>query len=223
MLNLWFFVTIFLALLDWSALWFKKPQINYISKPAVLVTLILWFTSQGGWELAPVWFGLALAFSLFGDIILLLPDRFFIFGLGAFLLAHVSYILGFSPESPAATLPFIVLGLLILSVGSLLYNTVRRAIESSPVHAKLKNPVLVYSIALSMMFFSAALTLAEPEWTAPAAVLAAVGGMLFFSSDSLLSYNRFVHPVPNGQLFVRIMYHLGQVALTAGVLFHFTR
>jgi alkenylglycerophosphocholine/alkenylglycerophosphoethanolamine hydrolase len=223
MLNLWFFVTIFLAFLDWAALWFKKPQINTFSKPAVLIALILWFTSQGGWDLAPVWFGLALVFSLCGDIILLLPDRFFIFGLGAFLLAHVSYIIGFSPESPAATLPFMMLGLLVLTVGSLLYNTVRRAIESNPIHAKLKNPVLVYSIALSMMFFSAVLTLAEPEWFAPAAVLAAVGGMLFFSSDSLLSYNRFVRPVPNGQLLVRILYHLGQIALTAGVLIHFTR
>jgi alkenylglycerophosphocholine/alkenylglycerophosphoethanolamine hydrolase len=223
MLNLWFFATIILALVDWSALWAKKPQINYLSKPAVLMALILWFTSQGGWDQAPVWFGWALVFSLFGDIILLLPDRFFIFGLGAFLLAHISYIIGFSPESSVASLPFLVLGLLILSVGSLLYYTIRRAIESNPVNARLKNPVLVYSIALSMMFFYAALTLAEPEWTAPAGVLAAVGGMLFFSSDSLLSYNRFVRPVPNGQLLVRIMYHLGQIALTAGILIHFSR
>jgi alkenylglycerophosphocholine/alkenylglycerophosphoethanolamine hydrolase len=223
MLNLWFFATIILALVDWSALWVKRPQINFLSKPAVLIALILWFTSQGGWDQAPVWFGLALVFSLFGDIFLLLPDRFFIFGLGAFLLAHVSYVIGFSPESPAATFPFMVLGFLVLLVGSILYNTVRRAIESNPVHAKLKNPVLIYSIALSMMFFSAALTLAEPEWITPSAVLAAVGGMLFFSSDSLLSYNRFVRAVPNGQLLVRIMYHLGQIALTAGVLIHFSR
>lgn len=45
MLNFWFFITIFLALVDWSALWVKKPQINYISKPATLIALILWFTS----------------------------------------------------------------------------------------------------------------------------------------------------------------------------------
>jgi uncharacterized membrane protein YhhN len=82
---------------------------------------------------------------------------------------------------------------------------------------------LIYSIALSMMFFSAALTLAEPEWSALAAVPAAVGGLLFFSSDSLLSYNRYVRPVPHGQFLVRILYHLGQIALTAGVLIHFTR
>ena len=223
MLNFWFFATIILALTDWSALWFKKPQINYVSKPAALIALILWFTSQGGWDQAPVWFGLALVFSLFGDIFLLLPDHFFIFGLGAFLFAHISYIIGFSPQSPAANLPFMILGVLILSVGSLLYNTVRKAIESNPDHARLKTPVLIYSIALSMMFFSAALTLAEAEWGAPAAVLAAVGGMLFFSSDSLLSYNRFVRPVPYGQFLVRILYHLGQIALTAGVLIHFIK
>jgi alkenylglycerophosphocholine/alkenylglycerophosphoethanolamine hydrolase len=223
MLNLWFFVTIFLALVDWSALWFKKPQINTVSKPATLIALILWFTSQGGWNQAPVWFGLALLFSLSGDIFLLLPDRFFIFGLAAFLLAHISYVIGFSPQSAVDTLPFFILGLLVLCVGGLLYNTVRRAIESNPIHARLNTPVLIYSMALTMMFFSAALTLAEQDWRAPAAVLAAVGGMLFFSSDSLLSYNRFVYPVPHGQLLVRILYHLGQISLTAGVLIHFTR
>ena len=222
MLNLWFFVTVFLALVDWSALWFKRPQISYVSKPATLIALILWFTSQGGWNQAPGWFGLALVFSLLGDIFLLLPDRFFILGLAAFLFAHISYIIGFSPQSPAATLPFMILGVLILSVGSLLYNSVRKAIDVNPTHAKMNTPVLIYSIALSMMFFSATLTLAEPDWGAPAAVLAAVGGMLFFSSDSLLSYNRFVHPVPHGQLLVRILYHLGQIALTAGVLIHFS-
>jgi len=222
MLNFWFFITIFLALVDWSALWIKKPQINYISKPATLIALILWFTSQGGWDHTPQWFGLALVFSLFGDIFLLLPDRFFIFGLVVFLFAHISYIIGFSPQSPAANLPFLILGVLILSVGSLLYNTVRKAIDINPAHAKLNTPVLIYSIALSMMFFSAALTLAEPDWGTPAAVLAAVGGMLFFSSDSLFSYNRFVRPVPYGQFLVRILYHLGQIALTAGVLIHFT-
>ena len=222
MLNLWFFVTVFLALVDWSALWFKRPQISYVSKPATLIALILWFTSQGGWNQAPGWFGLALVFSLLGDIFLLLPDRFFILGLAAFLFAHISYIIGFSPQSPAATLPFMILGVLILSVGSLLYNSVRKAIDGNPTHAKMNTPVLIYSIALSMMFFSATLTLAEPDWGAPAAVLAAVGGMLFFSSDSLLSYNRFVRPVPHGQLLVRILYHLGQIALTAGVLIHFS-
>jgi alkenylglycerophosphocholine/alkenylglycerophosphoethanolamine hydrolase len=223
MLNLWFFITILFVLVDWSALWFKKPQLNYFSKPAALIALILWFSSQGGWDQAPGWFGLALVFSLCGDIFLLLADRFFIFGLAAFLFAHISYIIGFSPQAPVENLPFFVLGVLILSLGSFLYNSVGKAIERNPIHVKLKTPVLIYSIALSMMFFSAALTLAEPDWRAPAAVLAAVGGMLFFSSDSLLSFNRFVRPVPHGQFLVRILYHLGQIALTAGVLIHFIR
>jgi alkenylglycerophosphocholine/alkenylglycerophosphoethanolamine hydrolase len=221
LLNFWFFATIFLALADWSALWLKRPQINIISKPTTLIALILWFTSQGGWDQAPVWFGLALVFSLFGDIFLLLPDRFFIFGLGAFLCAHISYIIGFSPKSPAGNPPFLILGVLILSVGGLLCSIIRKAIDNNSTYAKLKTPVLIYSIALSMMFFSTALTLSESDWGAAASVLVAVGGMLFFSSDSLLSYNRFVRPVPCGQFLVRILYHLGQIALTSGVLIHF--
>ena len=147
----------------------------------------------------------------------------FYFWAGAFLLAQVSYIIGFSPAIPGWHPAVHGAGFAGPFGGQPALQFRPPAIESNPVHARMKNPVLIYSIALSLMFFSAALTLAEPEWAAPAAVLAAVGGMLFFSSDSLLSYNRFVRPVPNGQLLVRILYHLGQIALTAGVLIHFSR
>jgi hypothetical protein len=38
-----------------------------------------------------------------------------------------------------------------------------------------------------------------------------------------LSANRFIQPLPNGKLLVRILYHLGQLALTAGVLLRFVK
>jgi uncharacterized membrane protein YhhN len=76
---------------------------------------------------------------------------------------------------------------------------------------------------MNMMLFSAVLTLAQSDWTAPAPVLAAAGGMLFYSSDVLCSSNRFIRPIQNGQLLVRILYHLGQLSLTAGVLVHYLR
>lgn len=44
----------------------------------------------------------------------------------------------------------------------------------------------------------------------------AVGGMLFFLSDTMLAYDRFVKPIPNGRLWVRITYHLGQILIISG-------
>ena len=43
--------------------------------------------------------GAALVLSLIGDVFLLLPKRFFLPGLVMFLLAHVSFLIGFTDRS----------------------------------------------------------------------------------------------------------------------------
>lgn len=221
MLNAWFFLGLCFAAMDWLALWFKKQSWNFLTKPAVLVCLILWFTSQGGWQAAPTWFGMALIFSLAGDVFLLLPERHFIFGLLAFLAAQACYFLGLWPPFPVEVIALMVIGSGVLLIGSLLFNNLRKSITMKQAHHQLIPFLLVYSIAISLMLFSAILTLAQPQWPKAAASLVAAGGMLFFTSDALLAANRFIHPVPNGQLLVRILYHLGQLGLTAGVLLRF--
>jgi uncharacterized membrane protein YhhN len=45
-----------------------------------------------------------------------------------------------------------------------------------------------------------------------------VGTFLFWVSDSLLAYNKFLNPIRRGQLWVRISYHLAQLCLAAGFL-----
>jgi uncharacterized membrane protein YhhN len=47
-----------------------------------------------------------------------------------------------------------------------------------------------------------------------------VGAVLFFVSDSLLAWNRFVTPLPRGSLLVIVAYHVGQMALIAGATAH---
>ena len=223
MLNGWFFLFLSFAAMDWLALWFKKQRWNFLTKPAVLICLTLWFTSQGGWQAAPIWFGLALILSLMGDVFLMLPERYFNLGLLAFLAAQVFYMLGLCPSSPVDVMALIVIGMMVLLIGSFLFKNLRKSISTNQVHYQLIPLLLIYSIAISLMLFYAILTLAQPSWTAAAASLVATGGMLFFTSDALLSANRFIHPVPHGQLLVRILYHLGQLGLTAGVLLRFVR
>lgn len=223
MLNGWFFMGLSFAAMDWLALWFKSPRCNLISKPAVLVCLVFWFSSQGGWQSAPLWFGLALIFSLAGDVFLLLPERYFTLGLLAFLSAQVCYVLGLRPSSPVDGTAVFVTGSVVLLIDGFLFNNLRKSELIKQVHYQLIPVLLVYSIAISLMLSFALLTLAQAQWTASAATLAATGGMLFFTSDALLSANRFIRPVPNGQLLVRILYHLGQLGLTAGVLLRFVK
>jgi uncharacterized membrane protein YhhN len=79
---------------------------------------------------------------------------------------------------------------------------------------------MVYAGAISAMLLMGTGTLFRPAWDAEAAVLAACGALLFTFSDLYLAFDRFVEPIPGARLMVRITYHLGQLALAAGVILY---
>ena len=169
------------------------------------------------------WFGLALLFSLIGDVALLFPQRLFMAGLGAFLAGHIFYIIGFNQS-----LPLLQTGSLVIlaGIGGLFYILRRRimnSLERRSAHARLKTAVSIYSVVLSLMLLSAMLTLLRPDWPPAAASLVSLGAGLFFCSDSLLALDRFDRPIPNGQLYVHMSYHLGQLALIGGALLRYAR
>ena len=89
-----FFAAVAFAFLDWASTWKGWKVRLYIAKPATLIFLILWTLQISGWQGHMLWFGLGLCFSLLGDIALLLSPRFFMVGLGSFLLAHIAYLVG---------------------------------------------------------------------------------------------------------------------------------
>jgi len=70
------------------------------------------------------------------------------------------------------------------------------------------------------MLFSTLATLVGRDWDVPADARAAAGGLLFFCSDSLLAFDRFVRPFPRARFWVRVTYHLGQLGLALGALLH---
>ena len=52
----------------------------------------------------------------------------------------------------------------------------------------------------------------------PDAALIALGAILFFTSDALLAWNRFVAPIARGKMLVIVAYHLGQMLLILGAV-----
>jgi uncharacterized membrane protein YhhN len=212
-----------LAACDWLAVWRKWKVLLFVAKPATLMALIAWFWQVGQWRGVLLWFGLALLFSLIGDVALLLSRRFFMAGLGAFLAAHLFYIISFNQNPPVLKAG----SLLLLAGVVVLFYLIRRRIipslERRSVPALLKAAVSIYSGFLSLMLLSASLTLLRPDWPLAAAALVSLGAALFFCSDSLLAIDRFDRPLPNGQLFVHITYHLGQIALIGGALLRYAR
>jgi uncharacterized membrane protein YhhN len=206
--------------LESLALWKSWQKLEYLAKPAVMVCLFIWLYFTSGLGGALLWFGIGTLFSLAGDIFLIFIDRFFIFGLVAFLSAHIAYLVGFNIPFPEnlniwAIVVSIVVG---LSAVPLLRRIVAGVGKTRP---PLVVPVIVYSLVITLMLLSALLTLFRPEWDATPACLVTLGAFLFYASDIILAWNRFITPIKNGRMLNIGIYHLAQIAILVGAAMQF--
>jgi len=241
-MNGFLWLTLFFAISDWIAVWRNQKRVRYLTKPATLLALTIWYTQMGGWQSPHFWFGLGLSFSLAGDVFLLLPARYFLTGLGAFLAAHLCYMIGFNQSLPVLnSIALLVVLVVILPAFFLLLNIRKRLMQHG--HRNLVPAVMVYGVVISLMLLSALVSLWRPDWTGvneyhllrlnfllsslvyanfsiTPAILASVGAGLFFLSDTLLVQNRFISPLPQGNLWVMIAYHLGQILLAIAAASH---
>jgi uncharacterized membrane protein YhhN len=81
----------------------------------------------------------------------------------------------------------------------------------------------VYGIVISIMLLSALIKLTDVSWKAGAALLVGAGAFLFYLSDLILAWNKFVSPIQNGRIYNILSYHLGQIVLIAGVASQYHR
>lgn len=153
-----------------------------------------------------------LGFSAAGDVLLELGPQRFLFGVGAFFVAHLFYIAAFwSAEKglkPLAALPALLLGLLV-------FPQLLPGLEQQ----HLLVPVALYTLALCTMFWRA---LARTHAGAGAAIWAgAWGAAAFAASDSLLALERFAPggaPVPDARYAILGLYWIGQLGITLSAL-----
>lgn len=205
--------------LDWAAVARGWYRFKYVTKPLALLALIGWFSWAGGWNTPQlIWFGIALVASLAGDVFLMVPRNLFMGGLVAFWVAHLAFIVGFNPTLPPFTWVSGVLALGVIYNAGEQFRDLRPAVRSHSRSKCLNWGVVVYGVTITLMLLSALYTLLRPEWKLFPAALVALGGLLFYLSDSMLAIDRFVNPIRNGRLWVRITYHLGQMGLIVGVI-----
>jgi uncharacterized membrane protein YhhN len=151
---------------------------------------------------------LALAFSTAGDVLLDLDPRWFAFGLGAFLLAHLTYIALFVRNRTAGIRPdppHMAAVLLVLVYSATLSGWI------VPSVGELAVPVVLYICALTAMVCAAILARFRLRWVA-------AGAILFLVSDSLLAIHKFKTPVPLRDYLVWTTYYLGQCGIALGYL-----
>jgi uncharacterized membrane protein YhhN len=143
-------------------------------------------------------------FSLVGDIALLKEDTLsFEIGLGAFLLAHVAYIVG-SVRVGVRSTRVLAVGVIAVATTAFLLTKLWHGA------AGLRGPVLLYGAALTGMLIGASSTLGgRLAW--PKVLFA--GSILFYISDASLALNRFHRPIPHVAFLSLGVYWLGQIGI----------
>ena len=211
------------AALESFALWKTQPRLEYIAKPAVMVTLFIWLWTASRLNSALLWFGIGVLFSLAGDILLMFSlDRFFLAGLVAFLLAHIAYVIGFNIPIPGFSAWGIILAVMVGLGGTRIIRRILAQLESKG-QGRMRIPIILYSFVISLMLLSAMMKLMDISWSATSSLLVSAGAFLFYISDIILAWNKFVSPIQNGRIYNIAAYHLGQIALIAGVIMQFSR
>lgn len=149
-------------------------QFVWLFKPLTMIFIIALAWMCGERKFFYLWAILVgLVFSLFGDIFLIVPQTYFVFGLISFLFAHIFYAAAFFKASEGR---FKFVSLTAFFVGIFIL-----ALNYPGIPPLLKIPAIVYAAGISLMFcFAINFYLAKKS---PKALFALSGAFLFILSD----------------------------------------
>ena len=134
---------------------------------------------------------IALIFALIGDI-LLIGEQYFVFGLAAFLLAHIFFTIAFSSQKKFFNHPLILLAL--LTIGGIYYYFLLPNLGNYQI------PVFVYLLTILIMNWQA-LSLSRIKEYQNIQLLG-IGALLFSFSDGVIAYTKFVEPLNYSSLLI---------------------
>jgi uncharacterized membrane protein YhhN len=217
----WLYIFFVVFISDLVAIYLEEETFRHFTKPYLMISLIMFFIRETALKKSELkkFIIPALLFSLLGDVLLLFESRnenYFIFGLVAFLIAHIFYILFFEKiivnegqkKRYWIFLPVMIYYVILISV-------------LSPTLDDMKWPVRVYGIVISYMLIKAMQT----GWVKDRkSILFFISGAgLFVISDTLLSLNKFYQPIAYAGIFIMITYGFAQLLITAGAVRYITK
>jgi len=214
------FILIFIAQLvtesDTLTQIFSLQHLHYFIKLLITLSLfifLLFHTGLRGRYAKRIGFGLL--FGLVGDVFLLFNARheqFFMYGLAAFLIGHLSYMSAFYLDYKVNTGVFkkhsknAILGYIFYTVlfcGALWSYL-----------GDMKIPVIVYAIAISLMGIMAVNRFGRVNSLSFNVTF--YGSLLFVLSDSLLAIDRFVYSFKLSGVIIMASYMAAQYLITMG-------
>lgn len=197
---------------------FDISQARIVVKPLICLILAGYLVSNtrlGGNFSKLIFTGLLL--SLMGDVALIFAGKggtFFLIGLGAFLLAHISYAIAFfrdykyNPEASKKLGHVMVAVMAVFTIGFYFWL--------QPYLKEMKIPVMAYMVIISIMVISAAYRYGRVNVVSFQLIFA--GAIFFIISDSLLAINMFVQPFLYSGIFIMATYMFAQYLITMGAL-----
>ena len=195
------------ALADWLAVATSRRRVEYVAKPAVMVALIAFaLTLRPASSTERILFVVALAFGLASDVFLMLPRDLFLAGLATALVEHLAYIAGFRTRELHVAWLLVAVLIALASVAAI-FPSIHRSLRAR--NPQLVAPVIAYLVVFVVMVASAGGT---------GSPIAFAGALLFFYSDAILAWDRFVKPIPHGRVVNIVPYHLGEALLVLSLL-----
>ena len=214
----------------------KAAFIGYIGFSVVYLLIILFGQEDIAWYLKPFLLPfllnlvytfenfptkkillITLTFSWIGDIILMFADKgqmYFIFGLVAFLISHIVYIILFNKQPQTEinknkTVLWLGIGVIMLYLSVMITLLL-------PSLGDLKTPVIIYALVISSMLLFA--FKGSLHWMKPANISILLGAIIFVSSDTILAINKFYVNLPLAGFWIMITYLIAQLSITSGIL-----
>jgi len=224
-----FFLVILLELIGECAIELAEyTKLVLIVKPLMMPALALYlYTAIKGKPIRlfhKLIFG-ALFFSWLGDIFLMVTwsgDQLFLFGLAAFLIAHLLYIPAFRMVSDKenrpllAARPYAAIPIILYFTG-LLYSLYTNGRQD---FLDMQFPVILYALVIMTMV----LTALNRKNRVPELSYSLVfsGALLFMFSDSLIALNKFTGSLEGSAILTRILimgtYAIGQYLIVEGCI-----
>jgi len=198
------------AIADVYAILSGNETLETYAKPMLLTLLVVVYLVSAKKPL--FWYVLGMFFCFVGDVLLMFKGaNFFMYGLAAFLVAHVVYIKVTSVflqreltvKMISSAFPFVVL------FGALMYLVY-------PNLGDMLIPVIVYGITISTFGSVALLNYRSEKSTENSWLL--IGAIIFIFSDSLIALNKFYEPNELYGVTIMITYILAQFLICKAMI-----
>jgi len=187
-------IALFAVALFFIGLYTNSYLLRMITKPIPVLAMIFMLRPVTHYK---KFVFLGLGFSVTGDFLLESSPDMFVFGLAAFLIAHLFYIIAFFKRNRQLSIfPLLILTAYGVSIYWLLYPSLQQ----------MAIPVLLYIIVILMMSWRAIVQSSFNQY----AIFAAVGSLFFVLSDSIIAFNKFYVEIPLARWFIMVTYWLAQ-------------